>query len=33
MYQGLAAENTDLARRAEAHLRRERADEGYDDKT
>ncbi len=33
MYRGLAAEDTDLARRAEAHLRRERADEGYDDKT
>jgi pyruvate dehydrogenase (quinone) len=33
MYQGLAAENTDLARRGQAHLRRERADEGYDDKT
>jgi pyruvate dehydrogenase (quinone) len=33
MYRGLAAEHTDLARRAEAHLRRERADEGYDDKT
>jgi pyruvate dehydrogenase (quinone) len=32
MYQGLAAENTGLARRAVAHLRRERADEGYDDK-
>jgi pyruvate dehydrogenase (quinone) len=31
MYEGLAAEPGDLARRAEAHLRRERADEGYDD--
>jgi pyruvate dehydrogenase (quinone) len=31
MYAGLAAEKGDLARRAEAHLRRERADEGYDD--
>lgn len=31
MYAGLAAEDGDLARRAEAHLRRERADEGYDD--
>ncbi len=31
MYTGLAAEGTDLARRAEAHLRRERADEGFDD--
>jgi pyruvate dehydrogenase (quinone) len=34
MYQGLAAEDTELARRAVAHLRRERADEGfYDDPT
>jgi hypothetical protein len=32
MYQGLNAENTDLARRGQTHLRRERADEGYDDK-
>jgi pyruvate dehydrogenase (quinone) len=31
MYAGLAAEEGDLARRAEAHLRRERADEGYND--
>jgi pyruvate dehydrogenase (quinone) len=31
MYQGLAAEPGEMARRAEAHLRRERADEGYDD--
>ncbi|MFI7600189.1 thiamine pyrophosphate-requiring protein [Actinoplanes sp. NPDC049681] len=31
MYAGLAAEEGDQARRAEAHLRRERADEGYDD--
>jgi pyruvate dehydrogenase (quinone) len=31
MYEGLAAEHGDLARRAEAHLRRERADEGFDD--
>ncbi|WP_199509934.1 thiamine pyrophosphate-requiring protein [Nucisporomicrobium flavum] len=31
MYAGLAAEDGPLARRAEAHLRRERADEGYDD--
>jgi pyruvate dehydrogenase (quinone) len=31
MYAGLAAEDTPLARRAEAHLRRERADEGFDD--
>jgi pyruvate dehydrogenase (quinone) len=31
MYTGLAAEEGALARRAEAHLRRERADEGYDD--
>jgi len=31
MYAGLAAEDDDLGRRAEAHLRRERADEGYDD--
>jgi pyruvate dehydrogenase (quinone) len=31
MYHGLAAEDTDLSRRAQAHLRRERADEGYDD--
>jgi pyruvate dehydrogenase (quinone) len=31
MYAGLAAERTDLARRAEAHLRRERADEGAQD--
>ncbi|MEV8508503.1 thiamine pyrophosphate-requiring protein [Actinoplanes sp. NPDC051475] len=33
MYAGLAAEDGDLARRADAHLRRERADEGYDDVT
>jgi pyruvate dehydrogenase (quinone) len=33
MYTGLAAEKSDLARRAEAHLRRERAGEGYDDPT
>jgi pyruvate dehydrogenase (quinone) len=32
MYAGLAAEDTALARRAEAHLRRERADEGFDDR-
>ncbi|GAA0241294.1 thiamine pyrophosphate-requiring protein [Cryptosporangium japonicum] len=31
MFAGLAAENDDLSRRAEDHLRRERADEGYDD--
>jgi pyruvate dehydrogenase (quinone) len=31
MYKGLAAETGETARRAEAHLRRERADEGYDD--
>jgi pyruvate dehydrogenase (quinone) len=31
MYTGLAAEDGDLARRAEQHLRRERADEGFDD--
>jgi pyruvate dehydrogenase (quinone) len=31
MYAGLAAEDGDLARRAEAHLRRERSDEGFDD--
>ena len=31
MYAGLAAEPGETARRAEAHLRRERADEGYDD--
>jgi pyruvate dehydrogenase (quinone) len=31
MYDGLAAEGTDLARRALAHLRRERADEGFTD--
>jgi pyruvate dehydrogenase (quinone) len=31
MYAGLAAEEGELARRAEAHLRRERADEGFDD--
>jgi pyruvate dehydrogenase (quinone) len=31
MYTGLAAEEGDLARRAEAHLRRERADEGFHD--
>jgi pyruvate dehydrogenase (quinone) len=31
MYAGLAAEKGELARRAEAHLRRERTDEGYDD--
>jgi pyruvate dehydrogenase (quinone) len=33
MYAGLAAEPGDAARRAERHLRRERADEGYDDPT
>jgi pyruvate dehydrogenase (quinone) len=33
MYTGLAAEDTDLARRAVSHLRRERADEGFDDPT
>jgi pyruvate dehydrogenase (quinone) len=32
MYAGLAAEDTALARRAEVHLRRERADEGFDDR-
>jgi pyruvate dehydrogenase (quinone) len=31
MYAGLAAEDGPAARRAEEHLRRERADEGYDD--
>jgi pyruvate dehydrogenase (quinone) len=31
MYAGLAAEKGPLARRAEAHLRRERADEGFTD--
>jgi pyruvate dehydrogenase (quinone) len=31
MYEGLAAEEGDVAERAVAHLRRERADEGYDD--
>ncbi|MGK5682116.1 thiamine pyrophosphate-requiring protein [Actinoplanes sp. URMC 104] len=31
MYAGLAAEQGELARRAEQHLRRERADEGFDD--
>ncbi|MBG0564940.1 thiamine pyrophosphate-requiring protein [Actinoplanes aureus] len=31
MYAGLAAEKGEPARRAEAHLRRERADEGFDD--
>ncbi|WP_306207062.1 thiamine pyrophosphate-requiring protein [Actinoplanes sp. RD1] len=31
MYAGLAAEPGQLARRAETHLRRERADEGFDD--
>ncbi|TDO42200.1 thiamine pyrophosphate-requiring protein [Paractinoplanes brasiliensis] len=31
MYAGLAAEDGPLARRAEQHLRRERADEGYTD--
>jgi pyruvate dehydrogenase (quinone) len=31
MYAGLAAEPGEIARRALAHLRRERADEGYDD--
>ncbi|WP_250002904.1 thiamine pyrophosphate-requiring protein [Actinoplanes sp. M2I2] len=31
MYTGLAAEEGPLARRAEVHLRRERADEGFDD--
>jgi pyruvate dehydrogenase (quinone) len=32
MYAGLAAESGALARRAEAHLRRERADEGFEDR-
>jgi pyruvate dehydrogenase (quinone) len=31
MYAGLAAEEGELARRAEVYLRRERADEGFDD--
>jgi pyruvate dehydrogenase (quinone) len=31
MYTALAAEDGDLARRAEAYLRRERTDEGFDD--
>jgi pyruvate dehydrogenase (quinone) len=31
MYEGLAAEQGDLARRAEAYLRRERSGEGFDD--
>jgi pyruvate dehydrogenase (quinone) len=31
MYAGLAAEDGELAERAVAHLRRERADEGFDD--
>jgi pyruvate dehydrogenase (quinone) len=31
MYAGLAAEDDELGRRAAAHLRRERADEGFDD--
>nr|WP_221380160.1 hypothetical protein [Actinoplanes polyasparticus] len=31
MYEGLAAEEGPMARRAESHLRRERADEGFDD--
>jgi pyruvate dehydrogenase (quinone) len=31
MYAGLAAEDGDIGRRAEKHLRRERADEGYHD--
>jgi pyruvate dehydrogenase (quinone) len=31
MFAGLAAEASELARRAEAHLRRERADEGFED--
>jgi pyruvate dehydrogenase (quinone) len=31
MYVGLAAEDTDMAHRAVAHLRRERADEGFND--
>lgn len=31
MYTALAAEDTDIARRALAHLRRERAEEGFDD--
>jgi pyruvate dehydrogenase (quinone) len=31
MYAGLAAEHSDIGRRAEKHLRRERADEGYHD--
>jgi pyruvate dehydrogenase (quinone) len=30
MYAGLAAEDSELARRAEAQLRRERADDGFD---
>jgi pyruvate dehydrogenase (quinone) len=33
MYTGLAAEDTDLAHRAVAYLRRERAHEGFDDPT
>jgi pyruvate dehydrogenase (quinone) len=33
MYAGLAAEDGELPRRAEAYLRRERADEGFDDPT
>ena len=32
MYEGLAAEDGPLARRAEEHLRRERAGEGFDDR-
>lgn len=31
MYQALGREDTDLSRRALAHLRRERASEGFDD--
>ncbi|MFI6077323.1 thiamine pyrophosphate-requiring protein [Actinoplanes sp. NPDC051343] len=31
IYAGLAAEDSDIGRRAGTHLRRERADEGYDD--
>jgi pyruvate dehydrogenase (quinone) len=33
MYAGLEAEDSELARRAAAHLRRERAGEGFDDPT
>jgi pyruvate dehydrogenase (quinone) len=31
MYEGLAAEDNDLARRPQAHLQRERTHEGYED--